>query len=86
MNKFDLALVSDFYEFTMSNVYFENGMTDQIVYFDVFFRKIPENGGYAIFAGLEQVIDYVKNLSFSKKDIDFFRNTNKTNYTKVRYS
>ena len=77
MNKFDLALVSDFYEFTMSNVYFENGMTDQIVYFDVFFRKIPENGGYAIFAGLEQVIDYVKNLSFSKKDIDFFRNTNK---------
>ncbi len=77
MDRKNLALVSDFYEFTMSNIYCEKNLENKIVYFDVFFRKIPENGGYAIFAGLEQVIDYIKNLTFSKDAIDFLRNTNK---------
>lgn len=72
-----LALVSDFYEFTMSNVYFEKALKDKIAYFDIFFRKIPDNGGYAVFAGLEQVIEYVQNLSFTDDEIEFLRSTNK---------
>ena len=55
------------------NAYFEKGMQDTIVYFDVFFRQIPDNGGYAICAGLEQIIDYVKNLHFTKDDIEYLR-------------
>ena len=71
MNNRDLALVCDLYEYTMSNVFIKNNMENQIVYFDVFFRKTPENGGYAIFAGLEQVIEYIKDLSFSNEDIEY---------------
>ena len=52
-------MLMDFYELTMSNTYFEKNMRDTIAYFDVFFRQIPDNGGYAICAGLEQVIDYI---------------------------
>ena len=75
--KENLALLSDFYEFTMSNGFFAKNMTNEIAYFDVFFRKIPDNGGYAIFAGLEQIIDYIKNLHFEKDDIEFLKSTNK---------
>jgi len=75
--KENLALLSDFYEFTMSNGYFAKNMSNEIAYFDVFFRKIPDNGGYAIFAGLEQIINYIKNLHFEDSDIDFLRKTNK---------
>ena len=64
----------DFYELTMSNGYWENGKANTIVYFDMFFRKIPDNGGFAIMAGLEQLIDYIKNLKFSKEDIEYLRN------------
>lgn len=63
----------DFYELTMSNGYFKNGFENTIVYFDMFFRKVPDNGGFAIMAGLEQVIEYLENLSFSEKDIEFLR-------------
>ena len=66
-------MVSDFYQLTMANGYFEHGMGDQIVYFDLFFRRIPECGGFAIMAGLEQVIDYLKNLKFTEEDIEFLR-------------
>ena len=75
--KTNMALLSDFYEFTMSNGFFAKGMSDKIAYFDVFFRRIPDNGGYAIFAGLEQVIDYVKNLHFDNDDIEYLKSTNK---------
>lgn len=75
--KENLALLSDFYEFTMSNGYFAKNMSNEIAYFDVFFRKIPDNGGYAIFAGLEQIIEYIKNLHFEKEDIEYLRRTNK---------
>lgn len=61
MNSEKLELVTDLYEFTMSNGYFSKGR-DDIAYFDIFFRNIPDKGGYAIVAGLEQIIDYVKNL------------------------
>ena len=66
-------MLMDFYELTMGNGYLENGMGDTIVYFDMFFRRVPENGGYAIFAGLEQVIDYIESIKFTDSDIDFLR-------------
>ena len=73
MDSFNYSMLCDYYELTMSNGYFRCGMSDKISYFDMFFRKIPDNGGFAIFCGLSQVIDYIKNLHFSKEDIDFLR-------------
>lgn len=73
MNQNNYTLLCDFYELTMGNGYFEKGMKDRICYFDVFFRRIPDGGGFAIAAGLEQVIDYIKKLSFSEEDIRFLR-------------
>lgn len=75
MNERNLELLTDFYEFTMANGYFVKN-TNFIAYFDIFFRKIPDDGGFAIFAGLEQIIDYIKNLSFNEEDIEFLRNQN----------
>lgn len=75
--KRNLSLLSDFYEFTMSNGFFAMNMDKKIAYFDVFFRRIPDNGGYVIFSGLEQVIEYVKNLKFDTTDIEFLKNTKK---------
>ena len=72
-----LSLVTDFYELTMSNAYFKKGMQNTIAYFDVFFRQIPDKGGYAICAGLEQVIDYIQNLKFDDEDIAYLRSFNK---------
>ena len=79
MNKFNikeernLAMLMDFYELTMSNAYFNEGIKDKIVYFDMFFRKVPEHGGFAIMAGLEQVIEYISKLSFSESDVEYLR-------------
>ena len=67
------TLLTDFYEITMANGYFENGMHEEIAYFDMFFRKVPDNAGFAIMAGVEQLVDYLKNLKFSKEDIEFIR-------------
>lgn len=69
----NLTMLADYYEFTMSNGYFVNGMADQIAVFDMFFRKIPDDGGFAIFSGLEQLISYIKNLKFTPEDIQYFR-------------
>ena len=69
----NLTLLCDFYELTMSNGYFVKGMQDKIVYFDVFYRKNPDNGGFAIVAGLEQVVEYIQNLHFSDEDIAFLQ-------------
>ena len=66
-------MLCDYYELTMANGYFELGKGDEISYFDVFFRQIPDGGGYAIAAGLEQVIDYIENLSFTDEDIEYLR-------------
>jgi nicotinate phosphoribosyltransferase len=67
------TMLCDFYELTMSNGYFQTGMIDQICYFDVFFRNVPDGGGFAIAAGLEQVIDYIQNLHFDEEDITYLR-------------
>ena len=77
MSNSKLELVEDFYEFTMANGYFQNNMQDKIAYFDLFFRKIPDKGGYAIVAGLEQIIDFIKDFHFDDEDINYLRTLNK---------
>ena len=69
----NLSLLSDFYEFTMANAYFNNGMKDTTAIFDAYYRKNPDGAGFSIFAGLNDIISYVKNLSFSDEDIEYFR-------------
>lgn len=76
MDNRNLTLLCDFYEITMANGYFLCGKQDQIAYFDVFFRDIPDGGGFAIAAGLEQIIDYIKNLHFDEEDIRYLRSMN----------
>lgn len=71
--KRNLTMLTDFYELTMANGYFQNGFADRIAYFDLFFRKVPDGGGFAIMAGLEQLIDYLKDLHFTEEDIAFLR-------------
>lgn len=71
--KLNLTMLCDFYELTMGNGYFQTGYKDRICYFDVFFRKCPDNGGFAIAAGLEQIIDYIRNLRFDPADIEYLR-------------
>lgn len=78
-NKFGdrkLPMLMDFYELTMANGYFANGMKDDIVYFDMFFRKNPDGAGFSIVAGLEQVIQYIKELKFNDHDIEYLRSKN----------
>lgn len=70
------TMLCDFYELTMANGYFENGMKDDIAYFDMFFRTIPDNGGYAIMMGTEQLIEYIKNLRFDEDDIEYLASKN----------
>lgn len=72
-NKMNYTLLCDFYELTMANGYFQNGWQNKMTYFDVFFRKVPDSGGFAIAAGLEQVIEYIKDLTFTEEDIKFLR-------------
>lgn len=75
-NNRNMTMLMDFYELTMSNGYLNKGLGDTVVYFDVYFRRIPENGGYAIMAGLEQVIEYIKGLKFDSDDIEYLRGLN----------
>jgi len=69
----NMTMLMDFYELTMSNGYFVNGYKDRITYFDVFYRKCPDGGGFAIAAGLEQIVDYIQNLHFDPEDIEYLR-------------
>lgn len=73
IEKLNLTMLTDFYEITMANGYFESDMAEDIACFDMFFRKIPDEGGYAIMAGLEQVILYLENLKFTDEDIEYLR-------------
>lgn len=72
----NLSMVMDLYEMTMSNGYFCDGHAEERVVFDVFYRKNPDAGGFAIFAGLEQIIDFIENLHFGQEDIEYFRSLN----------
>lgn len=73
MDRLNLTLLTDFYELTMANGYFRNGLKDRIAYFDMFFRKVPDNGGFAIMAGLEQLAEYIGSLKFDESDIAYLR-------------
>ena len=72
----NLTMLCDFYELTMSNGYFKTGLKDRIVYFDVFYRKNPDQGGFAVVAGLEQIVEYIQNLHFDEDDINYLRSKN----------
>ena len=69
----NLTMLTDFYEFTMAHGYFEKGIADRRAYFDMFFRRVPDGGGYAIMAGVEQLINYFQNLHFTEEDISYLR-------------
>lgn len=85
MNKRNFTMLTDFYEITMTNGFLENGKADEIVYFDMFFRRIPDNAGFAIMAGLEQLVEYIRNLSFSKSDIEYLRSKNMFSMEFLKY-
>jgi nicotinate phosphoribosyltransferase len=72
----NIPLLCDYYEYTMSNGYVKNGLADQMVYFDLYFRTVPDKGGFCVFAGLEQLLDYIVNLRFEDDDIEFLRSKN----------
>ena len=76
MRKHNLSMLLDLYEMTMANGIFQSEMKDTITYFDMFFRRVPDNGGYAIMAGLEQLIEYFNNLHFTEDDINYLRSLN----------
>ena len=73
MKKENLTMLTDFYELTMSGGYFETKRAGQTAYFDLFFRRVPDDGGFAIMAGLEQVIEYLQDLKFTEEDIAFLK-------------
>ncbi|MBQ1786651.1 MAG: nicotinate phosphoribosyltransferase, partial [Turicibacter sp.] len=73
LKSLNLTMLVDFYELTMAHGYFENDMKDQIAHFDMFFRRVPDEGGFAIMAGLEQLIEYLKHLEFTDEDIEYLR-------------
>ncbi|MBQ1896067.1 MAG: nicotinate phosphoribosyltransferase [Clostridia bacterium] len=72
-SKLNLTMLTDFYELTMANGYFEHGLGEKIGYFDMFYRTIPDKGGFVIMCGVEQVIDYMKKLKFTDEDIAYLR-------------
>lgn len=76
IKKINPAMLADFYELTMANGYLEAGIGDKICYFDLFFRTIPDQGGFVIAAGLEQVVEFIENLHFTDEDIEYLRSKN----------
>lgn len=83
--KRNLTTMTDFYELTMSAGYLDEGYVDKIAVFDMFFRRVPDGGGYAIMAGLQQFIDAVDHLKFTKEDIEYLRSTNTFNEKFLTY-
>ncbi|GAB1475618.1 nicotinate phosphoribosyltransferase [Bacillota bacterium] len=73
IERFNLTMLTDFYELTMANGYFEKGIGDRVAYFDMFFRRIPDGGGFAIVAGVEQAVHFLQNMKFEEEDLDFLR-------------
>ena len=73
INEQNCSMLCDFYQLTMGNGYFRSKHADRIAYFDMFFRRVPDGGGFAIAAGLEQVIDYLQDLKFDNDEIEFLR-------------
>ena len=72
----NLTMMTDFYEFTMSQAYFTAGKKDEIAVFDAFFRRNPLGGGYGVMGGVDRIIDFIKNARFTDEDIAYLRSTN----------
>lgn len=72
----NMSMLTDYYELTMMNGYLKNGLENKIACFDMFFRSVPESGGFAISAGLQQMIDYLQDLRFEEDDISYLRDLN----------
>ena len=81
----NLSMLMDFYELTMSNGFFVDGFQEKIAYFDMFYRSVPDGGGFAIMAGVEQLIDYLKNIKFTDEDIEFLKGKNLFNDKFLEY-
>lgn len=81
----NFSMLTDFYELTMSQSYLNEGVGDTIAYFDLYFRSVPEQGGYAIMAGVEQMIDYLKDLQFTEENIEFLRSTKQFDEKFLKY-
>lgn len=75
-NERNLTMLVDFYELTMGNGYFDKNLQNKIAYFDMYFRRVPDNGGYCIMAGVDQLIQYLNNLKFTKSDIEYLESKN----------
>ena len=75
-NERNLTMLVDFYELTMANGYLDNNVGNTIAYFDMFFRRVPDGGGYCIMAGVHQLIEYMSNLAFTKEDIEYLKSKN----------
>ena len=76
LDNYNLTMLTDFYEVTMANGYFQSDIRNHEAVFDMFFRRVPDDGGFAIMAGVEQLIAYMKNLKFTDEDIDYLRSKN----------
>lgn len=76
MTSRNLTMLSDFYEFTMANGYLKYGWADKIAYFDMYFRRVPDSGGFAIMAGVAQMVEYLKELHFDAEDLAYLREKN----------
>ena len=80
------SMLMDFYEFTMANGYYNSPLRDTICYFDLFYRVNPKDGGYAIFCGLESIVEYINQLHFSKEDVEFLRSKNTFSECQMSFS
>ena len=85
LNDYNLTMLTDYYEITMANGYFQSDIRDSEACFDVFFRKVPDGGGFAIMAGLEQIINYLKNLKFTEEDAEFLKSKGYFNEEFIEY-
>ena len=82
---YNKTLMTDFYELTMAQTYFNEGKKEEQVYFDIFFRKNPFEGGYTISGGLDETINYIKNFYFGKEELDYLRKLGKFNEDFLNY-
>ena len=85
MRPYNQTLLCDFYELTMGNGYLLSGKKDMQACFDLYFRKVPDNGGYAIAAGLSEMIEFLEQLHFDKEDIDYLRSKNQFSEEFLQY-
>lgn len=75
-NEYNISILSDFYEYTMAQGYFNENLDNKITYFDIFYRSNPDGAGYAIFSGLEHLVEILNSMKFNDEDIEYFKSLN----------